>query len=57
MSIPLHEQLHYQAIKNLTDKEFKARYKISRYELIFSKKYSNYEEVQENERINRKDNA
>lgn len=57
MSIPLHEQLHFQAIKNLTDEEFKAKYKISRYELIFNKRYSNYKEVKENERINGKDNA
>ena len=57
MSIQLHEQLHFQAIKNLTDEEFKTKYKISRYELIFNKKYSNYKEVKENGQTNREDNA
>lgn len=42
MSIQLHEQLHNQAIKNLSDSEFLARYKISKYELIFNKRYSKY---------------
>lgn len=57
MTIPLHEQLHNQAIKNLTDEEFKAKYKISKYELIFNRKYSDYKEVKKNERINRKSDA
>ena len=47
MSIQLHEQLHNQAIKNLTDEEFKAKYKISKYELIFNKKYSQYSKKEE----------
>ena len=34
-----HEQLHFQAIKNLTDAEFQDKYNISRRELIFNKKY------------------
>lgn len=42
LPIPIHEQLHGIAIKNLTDKEFKARYKISKWALLFNKKFSNY---------------
>lgn len=42
LPIPIHEQLHGIAIKNLTDEEFKARYKISRWALLFNKKYSEY---------------
>lgn len=34
-----HEQVHFQAIKNLTDKEFEEHYKISRWELIFNRKH------------------
>lgn len=34
-----HEQLHFQAIKNLTDSEFKKYYKISRWELVFNRKH------------------
>lgn len=39
----VHEQLHGIAIKNLTDEEFKARYKISKWALLFNRKYSSYE--------------
>lgn len=42
MSIQLHEQVHNQAIKNLSDEEFEKRYKISKWDLIFNKKYSKY---------------
>ena len=42
LPVAIHEQLHGIAIKNLTDKEFKARYKISKWALIFNKKYSEY---------------
>lgn len=42
ISIPLHEQLHNQAIRNLADEEFEEKYKISRWELIFNKKHSKY---------------
>lgn len=38
----LHEQLHGQAIKNLTDEEFQEKFKISRWELVFNRKYSKY---------------
>ena len=31
-----HEQLHFQAIKNLTDAEFQNKYNISRRELMLS---------------------
>ena len=42
MSIQLHEQVHNQAIKNLSDEEFEKRYKISKWDLIFNKKFSKY---------------
>ncbi len=42
MSIPLHEQLHNQAIKNLSDEEFEKKYKISKWELVFNKKHNRY---------------
>lgn len=35
---PIHEQLHYQAIKNLNEDEFLHKYKISRNELIFNRR-------------------
>mgnify|MGYP000664025272 CR=1 FL=1 len=34
-----HEQVHFQAIKNLTDSEFQEHYKIPRWELIFNRKH------------------
>ena len=34
-----HEQVHFQAVKNLTDKEFQEHYKIPRWELIFNRKH------------------
>lgn len=42
MPISMHEQIHNQAIHNLTDAEFLERYKISRWELVFNRKYSKY---------------
>ena len=31
----MHEQIHEMAVHNLTDREFKRKYKISRKDLIF----------------------
>lgn len=42
MPIKIHEQLHGQAIKNLTDEQFKATFNISKWALFFNKKYSRY---------------
>jgi len=42
LPINIHEQLHFQAIHNLSDEEFEAAYKISRWDLIFNRKYSKY---------------
>lgn len=42
MPIAVHEQLHGQAIRNISDNEFKSRYKISRWDLLFNRKYSYY---------------
>lgn len=38
MRIPLHEQLHYQAVKNLSDSEFLRRYKTTREKLFYNKR-------------------
>jgi hypothetical protein len=38
--IKTHEQLHFIAIKNLTDEEFEKRYRISRWDLIYSRKHT-----------------
>lgn len=38
----MHEQLHFQAVKNMSDEEFEAHYKVSRWNLIFSRKHSKY---------------
>ena len=40
--ISLHEQVHSQAIRTLSDEEFKQKYRISKWDLIFNRKYSNY---------------
>lgn len=37
MRIKTHEQLHFQAIKNMTDEEFETHYKVSRWDLIFNR--------------------
>ena len=42
LPVVIHEQLHGNAIKNLSDEEFKARYKISKWALLFNRKYTNY---------------
>ena len=42
LPIYLHEQVHLQAVKNLTDKEFEQKYKISRWELIFNRRHTEY---------------
>lgn len=42
LPIYLHEQVHLQAVKNLTDKEFKDKYKISRWELLFNRRHTEY---------------
>lgn len=39
MPVKIHEQLHGTAIKNLSNEEFKARYKISKRALLFNRKY------------------
>ena len=39
----VHEQVHQQAIKNLTDEEFEEKFKISRWELLFNRRYSKYD--------------
>lgn len=38
----IHEQVHGIAIKNLSDEEFKSRYKISKWDLLFNRKFSEY---------------
>lgn len=38
LPIPIHEQVHFQAIKNLSDEDFEKKFKISRYELIFNRR-------------------
>lgn len=42
VSKTLHEHIENRGIKTLTDEEFKKRYKISRWKLIFNRKYSDY---------------
>ena len=42
LPIYLHEQVHLQAVKNLTDEQFKEKYKISRWELLFNRRHSEY---------------
>lgn len=42
MSTTCHEQVHNQAIKNLTDEQFEEKYKISRWELLFNRRHSEY---------------
>lgn len=40
--IYLHEQVHNTAVKNLTDTEFEQKFKISRWDLVFNRRYSKY---------------
>lgn len=42
MPIWLHEQVHQQAIKNMTDEEFEDRFGVSRWEVLFNRNYSKY---------------
>ena len=42
LPIYLHEQVHNQAVNNLTDEEFKEHFKISRWELLFNRRHSEY---------------
>ena len=40
--IEMHEQVHNNGIKPMTDEEFKNTYGISRWELVFNRKHSCY---------------
>lgn len=40
--ISMHEQIHNQGIHILSDDDFEVFYKISRWDLIFNKRHSNY---------------
>lgn len=42
LPVLIHEQVHGIAIKNLSDEEFKSRYKISKWDLLFNRKFSEY---------------
>ncbi len=42
MPIVTHEAVHNIGIKNYSDEEFKARYKISKWDLLFNRKFSEY---------------
>lgn len=42
MSKTCHEQVENRAIKNLTDAEFEKHYKISRWKLLFNRRFSEY---------------
>ena len=42
LPIYLHEQVHLQAVKNLSDTEFMEKYKISRWELVFNRRHTEY---------------
>lgn len=42
LPIWLHEQIHNKAIKNMSDDEFLERFKISRWDLLFNRRYSKY---------------
>ena len=44
-----HEHIHNMGIKNLTDKEFEQKYKISKWELIYNRKHSTTESEVKNE--------
>lgn len=40
--ISMHEQIHNQGVHILSDDDFEVFYKISRWDLIFNKRYSKY---------------
>ena len=42
LPIHIHEIIHNQGIKNLTDSEFEQKFKISRWDLVFNRRYSKY---------------
>jgi len=42
LPIWVHEQVHLTAVKNMTDEEFKDRFGVSRWELLFNRNYSEY---------------
>lgn len=42
LPIWLHEQIHNTAIKNFTDEEFLDKFKISRWDLVFNRRYTKY---------------
>lgn len=39
-----HEQVENRATKNMTDEQFLTRYGISRWDLVFNRRYSNYDD-------------
>jgi hypothetical protein len=39
MKIKTHEQLHFIAVENLSDEDFKTKYHIPRWDLIFNRKH------------------
>jgi hypothetical protein len=42
LPIIIHEHVHQTAARYLTDMEFQQKYKISRWDLVFNKRYSKY---------------
>lgn len=42
LPIYLHEQVHLQAVKNLTDEEFKEKVGLSRWQLLFNRRHTEY---------------
>ena len=43
LPIYLHEQVHNTAVRDLTDEEFEQKFKISRWDLVFNRRYSKYD--------------
>ena len=42
LPIYLHEQVHLQAVNNMSDEEFEQHFKISRWDLVFNRRHSEY---------------
>ena len=42
LPVYLHEAVHNQGIKNLTDEEFEQKFKISRWDLVFNRRFTKY---------------
>ena len=42
LPIYLHEQVHLQAVNNMSDEEFEQHFKISRWDLLFNRRHSEY---------------